>query len=316
MKHVAPEAILDAGMPLDHSLVDYIEIRGVRLDLDKLVNRAFFAPEKVEELRLQLKNAKPFPNIVMENLFNPKLLELIHDEFDLFRTKNWIQFDRANEKVHRSPPKPRLGPATQLYFDTINSGWFLDFISSITGVVNLIPDPHNFGGGLHETTNGGMFAVHADFNLHHKTALNNEMVFITYLNKDWKPEYNGALELWDADKRICAAEILPEFGHTALFIHGLNSLHGHSTPLNAPEGMSRRSVAAYYYSNRKANRDMAKRHSSVFFPNGKAKPWDMMKLFGQYICPTVVLKIVSDAKESVKRAMPESALAFFRRGRS
>ena len=194
---------------LERSASDYVVIRGVHIELNRLVNRNFFEPEKVARFRAQFQCAKSFPHIVFEDLFDPKLLELVHEEFDLFRDRDWRLVEGKHEEVQRSPPKPKLGPATQLYFSQINSGWFMDFLSGITGVINLIPDPQFYGGGMHETRNGGRFEIHVDFNLHHQTMLDNEMALITYLNKNWKPEYGGALELWDADTRSCFERYSP-----------------------------------------------------------------------------------------------------------
>ena len=61
----------------------------------------------------------------------------------------------------------------------------------------LLPDPKLFGGGLHESRTGATFAVHRDFNRHRHLGLKNEMVFITYLNKGWDPDWGSGLELWD-----------------------------------------------------------------------------------------------------------------------
>ena len=42
---------------------------------------------------------------------------------------------------------------------------------------------------------GGKFALRTDFTQHTMTKLENRLIFITYLNKDWLPSYGGALEL-------------------------------------------------------------------------------------------------------------------------
>jgi hypothetical protein len=94
---------------------------------------------------------------------------------------------------------------------------------------------------------GGSFAVHRDFDRHPKTGLKNEMVFITYLNHGWQPEWGSALELWDAKDGQCVTTVQPEFGRTLLMPHGPKSFHGHPTPLQAPDDRPRRSVATYFY---------------------------------------------------------------------
>ena len=42
--------------------------------------------------------------------------------------------------------------------------------------------------------------------------LTNTLVFITYLNRDWRPEYGGALELWDGKRNQKVTEVAPVFG--------------------------------------------------------------------------------------------------------
>lgn len=64
----------------------------------------------------------------------------------------------------------------------------------------LIADTSLHNGGLHESRRGGKFAVHRDFERSTCTGLQNRMVLLTYLNEDWDPAWNGALELWDADR--------------------------------------------------------------------------------------------------------------------
>ena len=61
---------------------DTVTIRGVSLPLAELVDRAFFQPERIEALRQRLQAAKPFPHLVIEGLFRPRLLELAAEEFD------------------------------------------------------------------------------------------------------------------------------------------------------------------------------------------------------------------------------------------
>lgn len=296
---------------------DYVVIRGTRLNLDSLVDKKFFEPDAIAALAQQYKNATPFPCVVIEQLFNPKLLELVHAEFDLFGEKSWRLVEGVHEKTHRSSPKPTLGPATQLYYSIVNSGWFIEFVSSVTGINHLIPDPQLYGGGMHETRTGGHFGIHTDFNLHHQTMLHNEMIIITYLNKDWKAEYNGALELWDADTGKCVREIPPEFGHSLLMGHGLLSLHGHSKPLLTPENKVRRSVAAYYYTNNNAEKLRPRRHSTLFFPTAQiSKRFRFIYHIKYHLLPPVILKIPFSPRQTLRAVLPSPILDTLRRIKS
>lgn len=292
---------------------DYVVIRGVRLDLNCLVDKDFLKQDSVIELNNRFQNGKPFPHLVLDNLFDTKLLDLVHDEFDMCKKEDWVLFSSKNEKIYRTPPKPLLGNAAELYFSTISSSRFINFLSQVTGIENLIPDPQLVGGGMHEVREGGKFAIHIDFDKHRKSLLDNELVFITYLNKNWQASWNGALELWDADKCIRTVKVLPEFGRTIIFRHSNKSLHGHPRPLKTPEGITRRSVTCYYYSNRQAEHNILKRHSTLFFVDGKIDRLEVIRRFIINAMPNVVLLSVDTVKQNVKKRLPAKVLQSIRR---
>jgi Rps23 Pro-64 3,4-dihydroxylase Tpa1-like proline 4-hydroxylase len=148
-----------------------------------------------------------------------------------------------------------LGHASQLYFSTIYSGRFVDFLEKVTGIHGLITDPELYSGGLHEIPTGGKFDMHTDFKQHAVTGLDNRLVLITYLNKGWESSYGGCLELWDMDENKIVTEVVPEFGRSILYYQSSRSLHGHPKPVSEPSGRTRRSAAAYFYSNGRLNDD-------------------------------------------------------------
>ncbi|WP_218668911.1 2OG-Fe(II) oxygenase [Variovorax sp. KK3] len=256
----------------------------MRLPRAELVDRSLFTPERREQLRDQLMAGAPFPHLVLENIFNPALLELVLEEFEA-QSDNWTDVKSRYESTRRSVLGPTLGPATQLYFDIIHSGWFIDWLSSLTGVPYLLSDPKLFGGGLHESRTGATFAVHRDFNRHRHLGLKNEMVFITYLNKGWHPDWGSGLELWDKKHNRCVTTVQPEFGRTILLPHGPVSYHGHTKPLQAPDGRPRRSVAAYYYTSPLAGKQHGDESASVFMKTHKV---DRVKAFARMMTPPAV----------------------------
>ena len=117
----------------------------------------------------------------------------------------------------------------------------------MTGIKGLIPDPHQAGGGLHETATGGHLSIHADFNIHPKLNLRRRMNLILFLNHDWKSSYGGELELWEKDMSACAKSVSPQIGRAVVFNTEDDSFHGHPEPLTCPEDVFRRSLALYYY---------------------------------------------------------------------
>ena len=74
--------------------------------------------------------------------------------------------------------------------------------------------------------------------------INNLLI---YLNKDWKQEWGGNLELWDKEYYKLDVSVEPLFNRAVIFTITSESLHGHPVPLNTPENVSRNSIALYYF---------------------------------------------------------------------
>ncbi|WKB51481.1 2OG-Fe(II) oxygenase [Eleftheria terrae] len=263
----------------------YVSIRGRRLAFDELLNPQALQAGWQQQLAQQTQQAQPFPHFVIDGLFNPELLRLIAEEFDDCGEGGWRVVQSRHETTHRSTPDARLGPASRLYFSLVNSPQFVELLSTVTGVEDLITDPKLYGGGLHETRNGGRFGIHRDFNRHPSTGLDNEMVLITYLNEGWDRQWGGALELWDSDAKSCVRQIWPDFGRTVLLRHCDISYHGHPHPLQAPDGVTRRSVACYYYSYSHARRERERRHSSLFL---FSEPMERVKAAARLATPPII----------------------------
>ena len=243
---------------------DRVIVRGQGLHLDELLALDVTSPELIAVQRAAFRDAKPFEHIVIDGLFDGHLLSLIEEEFPPPNAQRWRNVTGPYESTYRSNSAANLGPAAQIYFNLINSNLFVRYLSTITGIPDLITDHTLLGGGLHESRAGNWFAVHRDFNFHHRTMLANTLVFLTYLNRDWKPDYSGALELWDCELNQKITEVEPVFGRSILFRHSDRSFHGHPAPLRPPPGQSRRSLGAYYYVNDLAKHRRLSWRSSLF----------------------------------------------------
>ncbi len=215
---------------------------------DTVFSSGILSRASVAALNKRFVEAMPFPHVVIDGLFQPAFLEDVLLDYSAgFR--DWVHYDSANEVKTGTRPNAKLGRGAQRYFDMVHRGAFIQFLGGVTGIAGLLPDPSLFGGGLHKIEVGGRFATHIDFNKHPVTRLDNRLVFITYLNKGWQPEWGGALELWDAQTKQCLEKVVPVFGRSILFAHSQTSLHGHPDPVASPDKRPRRSVAAYYYTN-------------------------------------------------------------------
>jgi hypothetical protein len=86
---------------------------------------------------------------------------------------------------------------------------------------------------------------------------------IVYLNKNWKEEYGGALQLWDETMSTCQ-QVMPTFNTAILFRTSDVSYHGLPKPITCPVHMARQSCAIYYVSEPRPN--VTQRYKASFVP--------------------------------------------------
>jgi Rps23 Pro-64 3,4-dihydroxylase Tpa1-like proline 4-hydroxylase len=192
--------------------------------------------------------AKPFRHIVLEDCLRPNFKEVL---LKTFPEPSWPNWNRGREEQHAFQPKKLTcdnmetipAPLDRL-IEELNSGPVLTWLEKLTGIENLIADPHLFGGGLHSTGPGGFLVPHIDFHFGQNQLLHRRLNLLIYLNEGWLPENRGALELWNQQKDTVEHEILPEYGRMVIFQTDADSMHGFS---KAVEGRYRNSIAMYYY---------------------------------------------------------------------
>lgn len=189
----------------------------------------------------------PFAHIAIDDFLPAALLDQCLAHFPASPDPDSKSFDRPQERYKTSFNPDYLDPPIRSFFYSLNSRPFLQFLENLTGIKGLIPDPFFMGGGFHQTTTGGNLDVHADFNHHKPLDLERRINVLIYLNRDWRLEHGGALELWDKEMKTCAKRIAPEFGRCVVFSTNATSYHGHPDPVKHPEGKARRSIALYYY---------------------------------------------------------------------
>lgn len=217
-----------------------------------------FAIDELAELankhRADYNLADPFPHVAIDDFLSLPHAEKVLSVFPDQHSPIWLDW-KLRDTIHQ-PKKQGIGHASRLvnvspYLQTIlfafNSYPFLNFLEKLTGIGKLLPDPHFHGGGLHQILSGGKLAVHTDFNELRPLDLYRRINVLFYLNKDWRPEYQGNLELWDENVQNCVRTITPIFNRLVVFNTTKKSFHGHPIPLNTPLGITRKSIALYSY---------------------------------------------------------------------
>ena len=216
-------------------------------------------------------NGSPFPNIVIENFFNEDYLNQILLDFpDLSKIKSSQKYLNKNEIKYANNDYQNFPDSIKNFFEFLNSNMYLNFLQKLTSVKEkLIVDPQLNGGGLHEIKKGGVLKIHTDFSKHPSLKLDRRINVLIYLNKEWKDQYGGHLELWDKDMLGCKKKILPTFNKMVIFSTNDFSNHGHPDPVICPLNQSRKSIALYYFSEGRPLEDLDKNHikNRTYFKN-------------------------------------------------
>ena len=148
--------------------------------------------------------AEPYAHICLDNFLDAGLVSRVAAEFPELGGKGDIRFNDPNQLKLASRGEYRFGPATRELVHFLNSQPFLEYLSALTGIKGLIPDPYFNGGGLHEIRRGGFLKIHADFNRHPEWQLDRRLNVLLFLNKDWSESYGGHFELWDRQMTACS----------------------------------------------------------------------------------------------------------------
>jgi Rps23 Pro-64 3,4-dihydroxylase Tpa1-like proline 4-hydroxylase len=199
------------------------------------------------ENKAEFESAKPFQHIVIDDATDATELRNLVSKYPCVSEKKWWVYDNALERKYAFNDLSQLDEKFSQFFEEANSPEFISQLENLSGLKNLIPDNSLRGGGLHQIVRGGKLDVHEDFNVHHELKAFRKLNVIVYLNEDWDPSWGGDLQLWDANMTECVKRTYPTFNRMVIFRTDMKSNHGHPDPLMCPEGMSRKSLAMYYY---------------------------------------------------------------------
>src|ERR1700753_715805 len=112
------------------------------------------AYEEADQIRERFVNAKPFRHVVIEDFFDPAFAEKLLEEFPTFDKRlakaesGEVGGKAGNTKI------ATIRPAYEALYSLLSSTPFLDYVSRLSGIEDLVPDPAMYGGGTHENLHG------------------------------------------------------------------------------------------------------------------------------------------------------------------
>lgn len=204
--------------------------------------------ENIDKLSSEYINALPFEVVIIDDFLSEYGLKSIDTE-KLNKTPSTKEqssdFIFAKSKFE-NPRFEEISDSLKLLREELLSERFQDILKKITSK-NIFVDPQFVGGGLHQGGKGSFLDMHADFTRH---PANKDWVrehnLLLYLNRDWKHEYGGCLDLENSingNKK----SIEPIENRMIIMLTKQHTLHGYRK-ISFPENYLRTSIAAYTYS--------------------------------------------------------------------
>jgi len=237
-------------------------------------------------LRTQVRAAVPFPHFAIDGFLDPEFAREAEAAFPTFAEAQAMgkEFAAVNERGKvQVTDSSRFAPPLQRLNEALQSPAWLDLLSYVMDLPNLLADPELLGGGIHETGPRGHLDVHVDFNYIEERRLHRRLNILVYFNPDWREEWGGNVELWDKDVKVCHHSFSPIFNRCVVFATSDISYHG-VTAVKCPEDVARKSFAAYYYTEEAPPEWTGHAHSTIF----KARPDEQLK--GKVLMPAERLK--------------------------
>jgi hypothetical protein len=237
--------------------------------LSELEHLSSRLPENVDAYRSEFTNALPFRHIAIDNFFEEGFARRLLAEFPAFESRLAVA-EGGNTGGKAVNPKIReISPAYAELYSFISGEPFLEFMSQLSGIPDLLLDPKMFGGGTHENRHGQELDPHIDFNYAEEHGLHRRLNLIVYLNEGWKTEWGGAIEIHSNPRRPDENRIRsfdPLFNRAIMFETNEISWHGFPR-IELPEQerrRSRKSISIYLYTKDRPAGEIAPPHSTFY----------------------------------------------------
>ncbi len=208
------------------------------------INPIYLSQEKIEQLKQDFNTAKPCKYIVLPNFLTEELANTLYENFPKIDTLN-VKRKSINENKSEDYHFDRFHPAFNKIKTVLAHPDFIKNVEYITGLNDLVSTNDALGAGVHQGANGSYVDIHIDSNYNAKENLWRRLNLLIYLNKNWKPEYGGDLELWDQKMTQCEAKVPCDFNRAVIFLTDETTPHGYSK-ITVPDGETRKSFYTYY----------------------------------------------------------------------
>lgn len=225
-------------------------------------------------LNTHFNNSVPTPLLVLDDFLPIEIAKDLSSELDSVNNLECRKFNRNGSYMEEYNDLSKL-PKAESVVEQLHSQSFMQWLSLVTGIQNLIPDPYLIGAGYSKSFKGDSLKNHIDFNWNDSLKLYRVLTLIVYINENWQEDWGGHLKFTDFRSGDTLNKILIKWNRAAIWKHHENCFHGYPDPITCPENEARKTLRLFYYvSNQEPSVDNPAHRSLYWFDEKTNKPID------------------------------------------
>jgi hypothetical protein len=140
-----------------------------------------------QDLNNQFVGSAPYPMIILENFLPNNFAQEMYKECESIPDTHWSEFTRKGSYM-KECKKLEHAPVAFEFVNQMHNALVMEWLCSLTGIKDLLPDPYITGAGYSRSFTGDNLQLHSDFNWNDRLKLHRILSFIVYLSPDWKDE--------------------------------------------------------------------------------------------------------------------------------
>jgi len=199
--------------------------------------------ESARQWRDRFAGAKPFPHVVIDELFDPTSLAEA--------ARNFPDPSEMAEKPGRAgvleiSDRSRVPSRLVEVSDELLGARFTTWLSLVSGLDKLATDPAGNWGVLRQSGDGVEGKIHVAPERHPDKPWYRRLTLILHLSEGLSEANGGCFQLWDRDKATARTTIAPVFNRAVVFLNSPTAYHNASKTRLGPAQMRRIMQALYF----------------------------------------------------------------------